>query len=64
MSILSADRLDTLRLIRTRNVGPVAFRQLIVRFGSASRALEALPELAARGGKQGFRPAEKSAVLA
>ena len=39
-----------LRLIRSENVGPVTFRQLINLFGSASAALEALPDLARRGG--------------
>ncbi|WNO54726.1 DNA-processing protein DprA [Stakelama saccharophila] len=38
-----------LRLIRSANVGPVTYRHLIARFGSAQAALEALPELAARG---------------
>ncbi|MEP4114342.1 MAG: DNA-protecting protein DprA, partial [Nitratireductor sp.] len=36
-------RLSWLRLIRTDNVGPATFRDLINRFGSAERALEALP---------------------
>jgi DNA processing protein len=40
-----------LRLARTENVGPVTFDQLIVRFGTAARALEGLPELAQRGGR-------------
>ena len=39
-----------LRLWRSDNVGPVTFRQLINRFGSADSALEALPDLALRGG--------------
>lgn len=43
-------RLNWLRLIRTRNVGPVAFRGLINRFGSAEAALAALPELSRAGG--------------
>src|SRR5690606_27506086 len=38
-----------LRLIRTDNVGPQTFRDLINRFGSAEAALDALPELARRG---------------
>ncbi len=46
-----AERLDWLRLIRSERVGPVTFRQLLARFGSASAALEALPELARRGGR-------------
>ncbi len=39
-----------LRLIRSENVGPQTFRQLINRYGSATNALEALPDLARRGG--------------
>jgi len=44
------ERLDWLRLIRTENVGPVTFHQLIRRYGSAAAAIEALPGLARRGG--------------
>lgn len=44
--------IDVLRLIRSENVGCVTFFQLIRRFGSAAAALEALPHLAARGGKK------------
>ncbi len=43
-------RLAWLRLIRSSNVGPATFRQLINRFGSAQYALDALPELTLRGG--------------
>ena len=39
-----------LRLIRTSQIGPVTYRQLIDRFGDAATAIEALPQLAARGG--------------
>ncbi|WP_375393758.1 DNA-processing protein DprA [uncultured Sphingomonas sp.] len=39
-----------LRLIRTTGVGPVTYRQLLARFGSADAAIDALPMLAARGG--------------
>ena len=46
---MSADLLGRLRLIRTPGIGPVAFRQLLLRFGSASAALEAIPDLARRG---------------
>jgi DNA processing protein len=45
-------RLAWLRLIRTPNVGPATFRDLINRFGSAETALEMLPELMANGGAQ------------
>jgi len=41
---------DWLRLARVGNVGPVSFRRLLRRFGTARKALDALPELARRGG--------------
>ena len=41
-------RLACLRLIRSENIGPVTFRELINRFGGATAALEALPELSSR----------------
>lgn len=41
-------RVDWLRLIRSENIGPRTFRQLINRYGGAGAALEALPELAAK----------------
>jgi DNA processing protein len=46
----AAQRLASLRLIRSENVGPVTFRELIAHFGGAEAALEALPELSRRGG--------------
>ncbi|MHA6719207.1 DNA-processing protein DprA [Sphingomonas sp. RS6] len=39
-----------LRLLRSAKIGPVTYRQLLARFGTAEAALEALPMLAARGG--------------
>ena len=42
----AAEKLAWLRLSRTENIGPVTFYQLIARYGSASAALDALPELA------------------
>ena len=44
------DLVDRLRLLRTPGIGPVTFRQLVVRFGSATSALQAVPDLARRGG--------------
>lgn len=46
-----AERLARLRLIRTSHVGPVSWQQLMQRFGSAEAAIEALPDLAKRGGR-------------
>ena len=55
-------RIARLRLLRTPNIGPVSYRQLIARFGSAPAALDALPMLAARGGRRDFRPANPADV--
>ncbi len=46
-----AERLARLRLARTETIGPIGFRALIARFGSARAALEMVPELARRGGR-------------
>ncbi|MDH3702760.1 MAG: DNA-processing protein DprA [Alphaproteobacteria bacterium] len=50
--LATQERLDRLRLARSENVGPVTFRQLLGRYGSAGQALAALPDLAARGGRK------------
>lgn len=55
-------RLARLRLIRTPTIGPVTYRQLLARFGSAERAIEALPDLAARGGGKPPRIADTAVV--
>ena len=47
---MTEDLVDRLRLVRTAGIGPVTFRQLLARFGSASEALSAVPHLARRGG--------------
>ena len=63
---LSSDgRLASLRLIRSENVGPVTFRELVSHFGSAERALDALPELSHRGGyRQPIRTCPREAAEA
>ena len=43
-------RRDWLRLIKSENVGPVTFRKLVNRYGGATEALRALPELSHCGG--------------
>jgi DNA processing protein len=50
-----------LRLIRTDNVGPVSYRQLIARFGNAEKALLALPDLTRRGGGK-FQAASQALI--
>lgn len=50
IALTDRQRIAWLRLIRSDNVGPATFRDLINHFGSAETALEALPELSRRGG--------------
>ncbi|MEW5963418.1 MAG: DNA-processing protein DprA [Pseudomonadota bacterium] len=60
-----AGRLACLRLIRSDNVGPVTFRELINHYGGAELALEALPELARKGGgRRTIRICTRAAALA
>jgi DNA processing protein len=40
-----------IRLLRSPNIGPVSYAHLLKRFGGGKAALEALPDLAARGGR-------------
>lgn len=41
-----------IRLLRSPHIGPITYRQLLARFGDAQAALEALPDLGKRGGRQ------------
>ena len=60
-----AERLDWLRLIRTEQVGPITFFDLLDRYGNAAAALEAIPELAKRGGRsRPLTPPSRSAAEA
>ena len=52
MSDTDSILLDTLRLIRTEQVGPATFHNLVSFYGSPERALEALPELSRKGGRR------------
>lgn len=55
LSLSEAQRLSWLRLIRSENVGPTTFRDLLNHTGSAEKALELLPDLSRRGGKKSYR---------
>ena len=58
-----AQRLACVRLIRSENVGPVTYRELVRHFGDAGKALEALPELSRRGGyRQSIRICPREAA--
>lgn len=50
IALTDRQRIAWLRLIRSDNVGPATFRDLINHFGTAEAALDALPELSRRGG--------------
>ncbi len=50
LKLSEEQRLDWLRLIRSDNIGPRTFRDLVNRYGGARAALNALPGLARRGG--------------
>jgi len=47
-----AERIACLQLIRSVNVGPATFRELINHFGGARNALATLPDLARRAGSR------------
>lgn len=47
---MADDLLARIRLIRSPSIGPVTYRQLLARFGSPQAALDAIPDLARRGG--------------
>lgn len=56
------ERFARLRLSRADRVGPVSFRQLLARYGSAIRALEALPDLVRHGGGASYSLPEVSRI--
>ena len=56
MNLPEAERFARLRLARTDHIGPVAFTQLLGRYGSAVRALDALPDLVRKSGAASIPP--------
>jgi DNA processing protein len=46
-----AEAFARIRLLRSPNIGPVSYAQLLARFGSAVQALAALPDIGKRGGR-------------
>lgn len=46
----SQEKIARLQLIRSNNIGPITFSVLLARYGSAVKAVGALPELARRSG--------------
>lgn len=60
-ALSQAEAFARIRLLRSPNIGPVSYRQLLARFGSAGAALDALPDLASRG-KGPYRPASAESI--
>jgi len=63
VSISQEEAFARIRLLRSPNIGPASYAQLLRRFSTAVSALEALPELAARGGAK-YRPAPMERIEA
>ncbi|MEO6151901.1 MAG: DNA-processing protein DprA [Croceibacterium sp.] len=51
VSIDQDEAFARIRLLRSPNVGPISYAQLLRRFGTAARAIDALPDLAGRAGR-------------
>ncbi len=62
--MLDPEHLARIRLLRTDRIGPVSFAQLMARFGSATAAVEALPDLVQRAGGRAIRIATVAQVNA
>lgn len=60
-TLSQAEAFARIRLLRSPNIGPVSYRQLIARFGTAGAALDALPDLASRG-RGPYRPANAESI--
>lgn len=60
-ALSQAEAFARIRLLRSPNIGPVSYRQLLARFGTATAALDALPDLASRG-RGPYRPASAESI--
>lgn len=61
MALSQEEAFARIRLLRSPNIGPVSYAQLLHRFGTASAAIEALPDIAGRGGKA-YSPAPERRI--
>jgi DNA processing protein len=59
--LTQAEAFARIRLLRSPNIGPVTYHQLLKRFGNASAALDGLPELGKRGGRS-YKPADRGRI--
>lgn len=53
--MLEPEHLARIRLLRSERIGPISFAQLMMRFGSALAAVDALPDLVQRAGGRTMR---------
>lgn len=60
-TLSQAEAFARIRLLRSPNIGPISYRQLLARFGTAGAALDALSDLASRGGRA-YRPASAESI--
>lgn len=60
--MLDSEHCARIRLLRSERIGPVSFAQLMLRFGSAMAAIEALPNLVHRAGGRSIRIASADRV--
>jgi len=60
-TLTQAEAFARIRLLRSPNIGPISYRQLLARFGTAATALDALPDLAGRG-RGAYRPASAESI--
>lgn len=58
--MVDAEHLARIRLLRSERIGPISFGQLMLRFGSALAALEAVPDLVQRAGGRPIRIASEA----
>ena len=58
------DRLNRLRLLRSRRVGPATYYRMIAEHGSAAAALDALPEVARAAGVAQYQPCPEGVIRA
>jgi DNA processing protein len=61
VSLSQEEAFARIRLLRSPNVGPVSYAQLLRRLGDAQNAVEALPDLASRGGRA-YHPAPSARI--
>ena len=63
MALSQEEAFARIRLLRSPNIGPVTYLQMLGRFGSAVAAIEMLPDLGRKGGRS-YQPAARSKIEA